>query len=71
MATTSFDKEFIVTDEDTINKFKEDLGEGYFDDTGDWEDGTLGEDEDFVSTVTLPEEFVQRMLKVAKDKIEQ
>lgn len=71
MATSSFDKEFIVTDENIIGKFKEDLGENYFTNTSDWEDGTLGRDAEFVSAVTLPEELVQRMLKVAKDKIEQ
>ena len=70
MATTSFDKEFIVTDEDIIVKFKEDLSADYFADAGSWEEGTLGRDEEFVSVVTLPEELIQRMLKVAKDKIE-
>lgn len=106
METTSFDKEFIVTDESVIKelieegaeicrdiegklsevdlkilqkralsvskgKIKEGLGEDYFLTASDWEDGTLGRDEGFVTTFTLPEELVQRMLKVAKGKIEQ
>lgn len=70
MATSSFEKEFIVTDESIIAEVKSELGESYFvgDNTADWGDGSLGREEDFVSTVTLPEELVQRMLKVAKDK---
>lgn len=73
MATSSFDKQFIVTDESIITEVKSQLGDEDFEDlsTSPWEDGSLGREAEFVNTVTLPEELVQRMLKVAKGKIEQ
>lgn len=73
MATSSFDKQFIVTDESIITEVKSQLGDEYFEDlsTSPREDGSLGREEEFVNAVTLPEELVQRMLKVAKGKIEQ